>query len=83
MKIPFLNIWVERKDYKDEYRRCDRKVEEFCEIIHNLYSEYSTLKQELSKYKTPRGKDGKFKSKKDKMTKQLKAEVDDLRKAGM
>ena len=76
MKIPFLKIWVTRFNWEAEARYIDNRLMD--EVVRNAY-----LKQELSKYKTPRGKDGRFKSKKDKMTKQLKSEVADLRKAGL
>lgn len=82
MKLPFLNIWITRTDWK---RECA-----ISEFNHDLaLVTIDNLRNKLSKYKRPRDEQGRFLSKKAETTAQLKAEVasgiphwDDIRKAG-
>jgi hypothetical protein len=72
MKLPFLNIWITRKDWRDAFfKTWDEDTKKRIETMNYI----KTLKSELEKYKQPRNPNGTFKSKKKDVLEQLKAEI--------
>lgn len=75
MKIPFLNIWVTRKDWQEMHFKLGNKYQDISIKYLHCLLDMVQLNKVLEKYKQPRNPDGTFKSKKKDLHDQLRAEV--------